>query len=142
MQISHSIEHPVFHQGTDIWMIFFTHELMCTSIPVSRKKILTITHPSAPFIEAAGAGSLHERRPMRTGQILLCQPVVTNHNSFSGCPPHSCEVHQSRITHGTTSFLCPEVWFRRYAVIKNVLSSCQYTDTAGDNLISASLIIE
>jgi hypothetical protein len=28
--------------------IFLIHELVCTSIPVSRKKILTITHPSAP----------------------------------------------------------------------------------------------
>jgi hypothetical protein len=28
---------------------FIIHELVCTSIPVSRKKILTITHPDAQF---------------------------------------------------------------------------------------------
>jgi hypothetical protein len=43
-------EHPFFHLATDIWMIILIRELMFifTSDHVSRKKILTITHPSAP----------------------------------------------------------------------------------------------
>ena len=56
------------------------------------------SHPPA---SAGEGGSLHERRPMRPGQILLCQPVVTNHNSFS-VQPSIRRGHQSRITHGTT----------------------------------------
>jgi len=44
-----------------------------------------MAHPC--YTDAAeGTGSLHERRPMRPGQILLCQPVVTDHNSFSVYP--------------------------------------------------------
>jgi hypothetical protein len=35
---------------------FIIHELVCTSIPVSRKKILTITHPELYFL-ASGTGS-------------------------------------------------------------------------------------
>jgi hypothetical protein len=41
---------------------------VCTGIPVSRKKILTMTHPTAAFVAAEGKGSLHERRPMRFSQ--------------------------------------------------------------------------
>jgi len=67
--------------------IFLIHELIFTSIPVSRKKILTITHPSAPWLEQLERARLFKRRPMRAGQILLSQPVVTSHNSFSGFPP-------------------------------------------------------
>jgi hypothetical protein len=63
---------------------FLIHELVCTSIPVSRKKILTITHPDALFSEHLEQARLFKRRPMRTGQIPLSQPVVMIHNSFSG----------------------------------------------------------
>jgi hypothetical protein len=72
--------------------------LVCTSIPVSRKKFLTY---DASACISRWMGSLHERRPVRPGQILLCQPVVTNHNSFSVYPLLK-RVDQSRITHGTT----------------------------------------
>ncbi|MEI7648708.1 MAG: hypothetical protein WCJ47_03245 [Methanomicrobiales archaeon] len=41
---------------------------VCTGIPVSRKKILTMAHPSAVIVAADGTGSLHERRPMRPDQ--------------------------------------------------------------------------
>jgi hypothetical protein len=63
---------------------FIIYELVCTSIPVSRKKILTITHPDTLFFEHLERARLFKRRPMRTGQIPLSQPVVTIHNSFSG----------------------------------------------------------
>jgi hypothetical protein len=36
---------------------FIIYELVCTSIPVSRKKILTITHPDTLFFEHFGTGS-------------------------------------------------------------------------------------
>jgi len=75
--------------------------LVCTSIPVSRKKFLTFGTSSCNCLAAGREGSLHERRPMRLGQILLCQPVVTDHNSFS-VQPSVRRGHQSRITHGTT----------------------------------------
>jgi hypothetical protein len=41
---------------------------VCTGIPVSRKKILTMAHPPAAHLAAEGKGSLHERRPMRLSQ--------------------------------------------------------------------------
>jgi len=38
IRIPGSIEQPVFHWFTDKWMIFFTHELMCTSISCLAKE--------------------------------------------------------------------------------------------------------
>ena len=81
-----------FYPATDIGMIFSSSISRCTSASfVSRKKILTITYPSAQMIEAAGTGSFVQTSTLRTGQILLSQPVVTNHNSFSGFPRMNAE---------------------------------------------------
>jgi hypothetical protein len=74
--------------------------LVCTSIPVSRKKFLIMTHP--PLHGCSRRNGLVARTSTHAPcQILLCQPVVTNHNSFSVCPSLR-RGDQSRITHGTT----------------------------------------
>ncbi|MGA2913987.1 MAG: hypothetical protein ABSE07_10810 [Methanoregula sp.] len=55
-------------------MISFTHELMCTSIPVSRKKILTITLPSAQLLkqlERARCTNVDPCVPVRSNSVSL-----------------------------------------------------------------------
>jgi len=59
-----------------------------------------------PDIDASPGNSgeqarfLWKRPPMRHGQIPLCQPVVTDHNSFSGSPALSAGVTNREISCG------------------------------------------
>ena len=98
----------------DARLSFTNAPLVCTSIPVSRKKFLIMAHPPLHGC-SRGTGSLHERRPMRPDQIQLCQPVVTNHNSFSvflrteGSPIEELPTAPS-------SILCLEIRLRRMRV--------------------------
>lgn len=85
------------------------------------------------------SGSLHERRPMRNLSDLLCQPVVTNHNSFSVSFPG--EVHQSRLTHGITAGPVSGDSVTPVASIHSVYFLYTVRDFAKDVLLSASLII-
>ena len=64
----------------------------------SRKKTLTLTYP---LILQENRLVLWKRPPVRHGQIQLCQPVVTDHNSFSGSSPQGGG-HQSGKPHGST----------------------------------------
>ena len=106
------------YRGIDIRMIiassfrwFYQQSCLAKEDPDNNASICTV-------FRADETGSFFKRRPIRAGQIPLSQPVVTIHNSFSGFPPQWSEVHQSRITHGTTDFLCPEGWFRRMMLWK------------------------
>ena len=83
--------------------IFLIQKLNYTSFSVSRKKILTITHPSAPILKAAGTGSLHERRPIAfrsdptlsaccdESQLLLgLPPALLRGSPIEDYPRHNC----------------------------------------------------
>ena len=80
-----------------------------SGIPVSRKKILTVTHPPDCPMAPEGTGSSSRRPPMRCCQILPCQPVVTDHNPFS-VPLLFCigEGHQSKNSPGMGNLIS---WF-------------------------------
>ena len=106
---------PVFG---DARLSFMNAPLVCTSIPVSRKKFLTFY--ASPYCRQTirGRGSLHERRPMRPGQILLCQPVVTDHNSFSVYPSCKGGFTNRGLPTARPSILCPEIRPRRMRVCR------------------------
>ena len=141
LKISCNVEYR-FSSSTEIWKIFFIHELICPSIPVSRKKILTvITHSSAPFKEAAGIGlvsgtSTHAYRSDPTlsaccdeSQLLLgLPPAFLRGSPIEDYPRHN----RFPVSGNLVPPLCRN---QKYT------SGSEDSEYSRDNLISASLII-